>query len=117
MGRVLDEERYGKVLSICELASDLSGMVLGDMTKVGEEGKLLSQGQKARISLARCIYQESDIYLFDDPFASLDMKSIDIIMNNCIMKFLDGKTRVIALNDIDLLPQFDKILLFNNGFL
>ena len=117
MGRAYDEDRYSQVLNLCELTSDLSGMVLGDKTKVGEEGKLLSQGQKARISLARCIYQESEIYLFDDPFASLDMKSIENIMNKCVLKYLKGKTRIIALNDIDLLAQFDKIILFNNGFL
>ena len=116
MGRAYEEERYSQVLNLCELTSDLSGMVMGDKTKVGEEGKLLSQGQKARVSLARCIYQESEIYLMDDPFASLDMKSIESIMNKCVLKFLEGKTRVIALNDIDLLQHFDKIILFNNGF-
>jgi ABC-type multidrug transport system fused ATPase/permease subunit len=117
MGRSLEESRYKQILNVCELDSDISGMVLGDKTKVGEEGKLLSQGQKARISLARSIYQDSDIYLLDDPFAALDMKSIENIMQKCFFGILKEKTRVIVLNDIDLLPVFDKILLLNNGFL
>ena len=41
---------------------------------VGERGTTLSGGQKARISLARALYAEADIYLFDDPLSAVDAK-------------------------------------------
>ena len=39
---------------------------------IGERGINISGGQKARISLARAIYQDADIYLLDDPLSAVD---------------------------------------------
>ena len=44
----------------------------GDMTLVGERGVSLSGGQKARISLARAVYFDADVYLLDDPLSAVD---------------------------------------------
>ena len=44
----------------------------GDLTLVGERGVSLSGGQKARISLARALYFDADIYLLDDPLSAVD---------------------------------------------
>ena len=44
----------------------------GDQTIIGERGINLSGGQKQRIQIARALYQDADIYLFDDPFSAVD---------------------------------------------
>ena len=44
----------------------------GDLTEIGEKGINLSGGQKARVSLARAVYAEYNIYLMDDPISALD---------------------------------------------
>lgn len=116
MGAEYDETRYLNVLKICELSQDLQGMIKGDSTTVGAEGKLLSQGQKSRVALARCLYRDSEIYLLDDPFAALDLKVAESIMDKAIKTFLKGKIRLLIVNDIDLLSQCDKIILFNSGY-
>ena len=41
---------------------------------VGERGITLSGGQKARLSLARALYADSDIFLLDDPISAVDSK-------------------------------------------
>ena len=47
-------------------------MPAGEATEIGEKGINLSGGQKARVSLARAVYANSDIILLDDPISALD---------------------------------------------
>ena len=51
---------------------DLSLLPHGDLSLVGEKGVTLSGGQKARLSLARALYADSDIILLDDPLSAVD---------------------------------------------
>jgi ABC-type multidrug transport system fused ATPase/permease subunit len=44
----------------------------GDETVIGEKGSTLSGGQRARISLARALYKQADIYILDDILSALD---------------------------------------------
>ena len=44
----------------------------GDRTMIGERGVTISGGQKARINLARALYDDADIYLLDDPLSAVD---------------------------------------------
>ncbi|KAI6649863.1 Multidrug resistance-associated protein 4 [Oopsacas minuta] len=60
-----------EVLSACSLKEDINSFEDTDMTLIGERGVTLSGGQKSRISLARSIYHEADVFLFDDPLVLL----------------------------------------------
>jgi len=71
-GKHMDRERYEKVLEACSLKKDLQNFSFGDQTIIGERGINLSGGQKQRIQIARALYQDADIYLFDDPFSAVD---------------------------------------------
>ena len=56
-GQPLDEERYQNALQCAALLPDLQVLRSGDQTLVGERGVVLSGGQRARVSLARAMYQ------------------------------------------------------------
>jgi len=71
-GKQMDREKYEKVLEACSLKKDLEILSFGDQTIIGERGINLSGGQKQRIQIARALYQDADIYLFDDPFSDVD---------------------------------------------
>jgi len=71
-GRQYDSARYGKVLEAAALLKDLESLPHGDKSLVGEKGITLSGGQKARISLARALYADSNIVLLDDPLSAVD---------------------------------------------
>ncbi|KAG1677888.1 Multidrug resistance-associated protein 4 [Nymphon striatum] len=74
-GDEFNEKRYSNVISACSLNKDILSFPHGDQSLIGERGILLSGGQKARLSLARAIYYDADIYILDDPFSSVDTKT------------------------------------------
>lgn len=67
-----DFERYVDTVQYCELERDLENFREGDRTLIGEKGVNMSGGQKARMGLARAVYQNKEIYLMDDPISALD---------------------------------------------
>lgn len=83
-----EAERYQTILNICALESDIEGFPFGDLTFIGDHGTNLSGGQKSRINLARCLYRNADIYLLDDPFASLDVNVSKFIFEKVVKQFL-----------------------------
>ena len=71
-GTEMNRERYEKVLEACSLIKDLDILPFGDQMIIGERGINLSGGQKQRMQIARALYHDADIYLFDDPFSAVD---------------------------------------------
>ena len=67
------------------MEADLDLFEDGEDTIVGEKGITLSGGQKARLSLARALYVDADIYLFDDPISAVDSKVAKKIYKNVIL--------------------------------
>ncbi|KAG6856149.1 hypothetical protein H0H87_007054 [Tephrocybe sp. NHM501043] len=67
-----NEERFQEVIKACHLEHDIAMLPQGGFTEIGEKGINLSGGQKARVSLARAAYSESDIVLLDDPLSAVD---------------------------------------------
>ena len=53
----------------------MSVIAAGDRTELGERGVNVSGGQKQRISIARAVYSDADVILFDDPLSALDAKA------------------------------------------
>ena len=68
----------------------------GEETVIGERGINISGGQKARISLARAIYSNADIYLLDDPLSAVDPEVANAIFEECISEYLSDKLVVLV---------------------
>ena len=107
--------KYVDTIQFCELERDLKILNAGDFTEIGEKGVNLSGGQKARLGLARAVYQDRDIYLLDDPISALDVKVRKNIINNVINGHLKGKTTILVTHAIDFLHLADKVIIMDEG--
>ncbi|KAL7583517.1 hypothetical protein Lser_V15G45046 [Lactuca serriola] len=114
-GKEMERERYDKVLEACALMEDLAVLSFGDQTVIGERGINLSGGQKQRIQIARALYHDADIYLFDDPFSALDAHTGSHIFKKCMLDFLESKTVIYVTHQVEFLPDADLILVMKDG--
>ena len=113
----MDHVVYQRVLDACSLIPDLDLMPSGDMTEIGERGINLSGGQRQRISLARCIYADAKIHLFDDPLSAVDAHVGKHIFDHVIGPFglLKDKTRLFVTNSLSYLAEVDEICMVKDG--
>ncbi|KAK5643745.1 hypothetical protein RI129_007590 [Pyrocoelia pectoralis] len=115
--KTFDREKYKNVVFSCCLDEDFLLLPAGDLTGVGDSGMTLSGGQKARIALARAIYQDKSIYLLDDIISAVDSKVARHIFKYCIMGLLKTKTRILCTHHVKYLVQADSIIVMENGYI
>ncbi|KAF9238198.1 P-loop containing nucleoside triphosphate hydrolase protein [Melanogaster broomeanus] len=114
-GHPLNLQQLHKAIHTTCFDSDLETFPHGMATQMSEKGTNLSGGQKARLALARAVYSDADIYLFDDVLAALDPRVGRTVFNDCIKKALHGKTRVLVTHQLQYLNQVDHIIVFSEG--
>lgn len=109
--------RYKDVVRVCALEHDFTQFPHGDKTLVGERGVSMSGGQRARMNLARAVYREADIYLFDDPLSAVDTHVGKHLFEKCIKNYLRNKTRILVTHQVQFLKEADLIIVLNNVFI
>ncbi|KAK0080934.1 hypothetical protein PV325_013074 [Microctonus aethiopoides] len=114
-GKAYDRNKYKSVLNACALTDDLMNLPKKDLTGIGEAGNTLSGGQKTRISLARAVYADKNIYLLDDILATLDTKVARHIFQNVILGLLKNKTRIMCAHQTQYLIHADVVLEMSKG--
>ncbi|GLT57463.1 hypothetical protein SLA2020_304330 [Shorea laevis] len=114
-GKEMDRERYEMVLEACSLKKDLEILSFGDQTVIGERGINLSGGQKQRVQIARALYQDADIYLFDDPFSAVDAHTGSHLFKEVLLSMLSSKTVIFVTHQVEFLPAADLILVMKEG--
>jgi len=97
---------------VCCLREDFKTMPIGDLTKVGEKGQILSGGQRSRISIARALYRKTtDIILIDGSLSSLDARVTRHIIDNLLGSELTVEKMIITVvYDLDQAKEMDYIL-------
>ena len=107
-----DEVKRAAILS--EIDSEILKFKKGYETILGERGVTLSGGQVQRLSIARSFIKDSEIYLFDDCFSSLDSDTEDKIIKNLNNNF-KGKTLLIVSHRVSCIKNADRIIVLEKG--
>ncbi|XDB55925.1 hypothetical protein AB1E18_009387 [Capra hircus] len=113
-GKKYEEERYEEVIKACALEEDFQNLKERDLTVTGDGGTPLSEGQKARVSLARAVYQDADIYLLDDPLSAVDAGVSRHLFEQCIRQGLKEKITILVTHQLQYLKDASQILILKD---
>ena len=126
-GSVLSNLRFGKTdkkevsidnvwkaLDVSQSSSFVKKMEKELDSEISQGGTNVSGGQKQRLSIARAIARDPEIYIFDDAFSALDFKT-DYILRKELNKKCSNATKIIVASRIGTIKDADKILVLDNG--
>lgn len=83
-------------------------------SKVAQGGTNYSGGQKQRLSIARAVFKDAEIIIFDDTFSALDYKT-DMLVRKSVRERLSDKTVIIVAQRIGTIRNADKIMVLHDG--
>lgn len=112
--KTFDEELLQKSIQKSQIREFILKLPEGINTNVGEKGVKISGGQLQRIGIARAIYKNSEILIFDESTNSLDKKVEKELMDD-IYNLSKNKTAIIVSHNISILKECDKIYQLIDG--
>ena len=110
----IDHNKINQVIKASQLSKFISELDNGVETMVGDRGIQLSGGQRQRIGIARALYHNPSVVIFDEATASLDDQTEKQVMKS-IYNLKQNKTMIIIAHRISTLNQCDKIYEIQHG--
>lgn len=104
-------EKSAKIAQAAEFVSELKN---GYKNEIAQGGSNVSGGQRQRLSIARAIAVEPNVYIFDDSFSALDFKT-DAKLRLALAKETKHKTVLIVGQRINTIMNADKIIVLDEG--
>ena len=114
MGEDVSREEAEEACRLTLFSEVLDRMPDGLDTVMARGGMNVSGGQKQRLSLARTICRDAEVYVFDDCFSALDAKTERIVREN-IRRRLEGRTVIMVAQKINTIRDADCIVVMDKG--
>ena len=106
-----------KMIEAAEIAQAVEFIQAKDdkyKSEIAQGGNNVSGGQKQRLSIARAIAKDPEIFVFDDSFSALDFKT-DAALREALAKRTKNKTNIIVAQRISTILNADKIIVLDDG--
>ncbi len=107
------EERLHKALEIAQCSEFVDSLEGGMGAFVSQNATNFSGGQKQRLSIARALARDAEVYIFDDSFSALDFKT-DAALRKAIRQELDA-TVIIVAQRVGTILDADRIIVLEGG--
>ncbi len=111
---LFEEKKFQKAIKIAQLDKFIDSLKLGKLTMIGNRGVRLSGGQRQRVGIARALYNDKKILIFDEATNSLDLENEKKIIDN-IFSIDSNKTLFLVTHRHETVKNCDEVLLFNDG--
>jgi ATP-binding cassette subfamily B protein len=113
-GGAIDKTKLRKATEIAQIREFIESLPLGYNTKIGAEGISVSMGQRQRLLIARAIYKNPDVILFDEATNSLDANNERKIVDG-LNEFYKNKTVVVVAHRLSTVKNADNIVVLDKG--
>jgi ATP-binding cassette subfamily B protein len=108
------DEEVTRAAQIAQATEFINDMPDGFGSDMAQGGANISGGQKQRLAIARAILRKPDIYVFDDCFSALDIKT-DAALRAALKKETAGATVIIVAQRVSTIRDADKIIVLDEG--
>ena len=110
----ISDKKIKEAVKVAQASEFVDKMDDGYETHIAQGGTNVSGGRKQRLSIARAIARDPQLYIFDDSFSALDYKT-DAVMRHELKKYTKDATSLIVAQRIGTIMNADKILVLDNG--
>ncbi|MBN4066914.1 ABC transporter ATP-binding protein [Simkania negevensis] len=110
----IDDNKLKRAITMAHLNHFVEGLPRGLNTIIGERGIRISGGQRQRIGIARALYHNPEILLFDEATASLD-NIAEKVISDTIRELSGQKTMIVIAHRLSTIQHFDTIYVLDQG--
>ena len=110
----MTDEQMKKAAEIAQATEFIEGKPEKYQDPIAQGGSNVSGGQKQRLSIARAIAKDPEIFIFDDSFSALDFKT-DSKLREALAEKTENKTVIIVAQRISTILNADKIIVLEEG--
>ncbi|MBT1161949.1 ABC transporter ATP-binding protein [Bifidobacterium sp. SO1] len=107
-------ERVQEAADVAQATEFVTRMDGGFDAAIAQGGSNVSGGQKQRLSIARAVYRDPEILIFDDSFSALDFKT-DRAVRDALAEHAKGATKLIVAQRIGTIMNADRIVVLDDG--
>lgn len=110
----MSDEKMVEAAEIAQAVEFIEGKDDKYKSEIAQGGANVSGGQKQRLSIARAVAKDPEIFVFDDSFSALDFKT-DATLREALAKRTKNKTNIIVAQRISTILNADKIIVLDDG--